>query len=118
MMEWEHIRHVPVENDEGKLVGVLSHRALLRAFARRKADDAPPAVRDVMNTEPVTVTADTSTVDAITLMRQRRVGCLPVVDGETLIGIVTERDFMKIAGRMLEESLRASTGEHPKVEPG
>ena len=115
MMEWEHIRHVPVEDDQGKLVGVLSHRALLRAFARRKPTDAPPAVRDVMNPFPVTVTADTTTLEAITLMRQKRVGCLPVVDGDTIVGIVTERDFMKIAGRMLEESLRASTGEHQAV---
>lgn len=115
MMEWEHIRHVPVEDDEGKLVGLLSHRALLRAFARRKPTDAPPAVREVMNANPVTVTADTSTLDAIALMRQGRVGCLPVVNGETLIGIVTERDFMKMASRMLEDTLRIDTGEHLKV---
>ncbi len=117
MMEWEHIRHVPVEDDDGKLVGLLSHRALLRTFARRKPDDPPPAVREVMNADPVTVTQDTSTLDAIALMRHKRVGCLPVVDGDTLIGIVTERDFMKMASRMLEDTLRVVTGEHTQVPP-
>ena len=118
MMEWEHIRHVPVEDDEGNLVGVLSHRALLRAFARRKPSDTPPAVRDVMNADPVTVTPDTTTLEAIRLMRQRRVGCLPVVEGDTLVGIVTERDFMKIAGRMLEEHLRKATSDPGEASAG
>ena len=110
MMNWEYIRHMPVEDDEGKLVGVLSHRSLLRAMSKRRNGDDVPAVRDVMNTDPVTVTPETSTIEGIRLMKLRRVGCLPVVDGADgrLVGIVTETDFLNIAGRMLEERLAES----------
>lgn len=105
LMDWERIRHVPVEDDEGKLVGVVSHRALLRRFARRKPGDDAPAVRDIMNTTPIAVTPETSTLEGIRLMREKRVGCLPVIDSGRLVGIVTERDFLRIAGRMLERQL-------------
>jgi CBS domain-containing protein len=45
-------------------------------------------------------------VDAIELMRSQRVGCLPVVDDEKLVGIITERDFIGVAARLLDEYLR------------
>ncbi len=54
----------------------------------------------------VTVGPKTSTLDAIDTMRRHRISCLPVVQDERLIGIVTERDFMRIAGQLLEEMLR------------
>jgi CBS domain-containing protein/gamma-glutamyl:cysteine ligase YbdK (ATP-grasp superfamily) len=110
MMDWESIRHVPVEDDEGQLVGILSHRSLLRALSRRRPGADPPAVRDVMNPNPLSVTPETTTIEGIRLMRDRKVGCLPVVsaDGGRLVGIVTETDFMNIAGRMLEERLASS----------
>ncbi len=107
MMDWEYIRHVPVEDDGGKLVGVLSHRALLRVLSKRRSGDDPPAIRDVMNINPLTVTPETATLEAIRLMRDNKVGCLPVVNGKDgrLLGLVTETDFMRIAARILDERL-------------
>lgn len=107
MMDWEYIRHVPVEDDGGKLVGILSHRALLRVLSKRRAGDDPPAIRDVMNINPLTVTPETTTLEAIHLMRDNKVGCLPVVNGKDgrLLGLVTETDFMRIAARILDERL-------------
>ncbi|MCO4770972.1 MAG: CBS domain-containing protein [Deltaproteobacteria bacterium] len=108
MMDWESIRHMPVEDDDGNLVGVVSHRSLLRALSRRRQGDDPPAIRDVMNPDPVTVTPETTTLQGIRLMKEKRVGCLPVTNAEgALVGIVTETDFLNIAGRMLEERLAA-----------
>jgi CBS domain-containing protein len=49
---------------------------------------------------------ETSTLAAIDVMRKHRISCLPVVKDERLIGIVTEHDFMRIAGTLLEEMLR------------
>ncbi len=108
VMDWEHIRHVPVEATDGSLVGILSHRAVLRLVARglAKGEMKTLAVGDVMQTEPITTSPDASTLDAIALMREHRVSCLPVVADGRLVGIVTEHDFINVAARLLEEELR------------
>jgi CBS domain-containing protein len=54
----------------------------------------------------VSVRPDTRTLDAIDLMRQHRVSCLPVVSDGKLVGIVSERDFLPIAYDLLEARLR------------
>ncbi|MFG0275368.1 MAG: CBS domain-containing protein [Phycisphaerales bacterium] len=110
IMEWERVRHIPVEDDEQRLVGVVSFRRMLRALIERRGD-APVLVRDVMAPDPVTCSAETSTLEAIRLMRERGVSCLPVVEAGRLVGIVTETDFMRIAGRMLESQLRDDAPE-------
>lgn len=110
LMDWEHVRHVPVEDDQGRLVGLLSHRSLLRLVARgRSASKTDPvAVSDIMKADPVTTSSGTSTLDAIEKMRREKVGCLPVVDDGKLVGIITERDFINVAARLLEQHLRGS----------
>ena len=112
VMDWEHIRHVPVE-ENGRLVGVLSHRALLRLISRGLAEGKLKtlAVRDVMQREAITVTPETLCLDAISLMREHGVSCLPVVTEGQLIGIVTEHDFINIAARLLEEKLKEASVE-------
>jgi CBS domain-containing protein len=108
VMDREGIRHIPVEDREHRLVGLLSYRCLLRSLAERGSFAANPAVpvREVMEHDPVTVSPDTTTLEAIELMRGRRVSCLPVVEGDRLVGLVTERDFMPIAYELLEERLK------------
>jgi CBS domain-containing protein len=107
LMEWEHLRRVPVEDNEGRLVGLLSQRDILRLVARDARPGRPLAVREVMRKDPITVTPQTRTLDAIETMRRHKVGCLPVVEDDRLVGIVTEHDFIEIATRLLEEELRA-----------
>jgi len=107
LMEWEHIRHVPVEDDDGKLVGLVSHRTLLRLIGTMDAKSADPiAVREIMKPSPISVAPETGVLDAITLMRKHKVSCLPVTRDEKLVGIVTERDFLDVAQRLFEEQLR------------
>jgi len=107
MMEWERIRHIPVEDHEHRLVGLLSYRAILRLFGRRGgvADAGSVAVGEVMKRDPVTVGPDLPTLRAIEVMRTYGVGCLPVVRLGRLVGIVTENDFMDIAQELLEKKL-------------
>ncbi len=113
IMEWKRVRHVPVEDQSHNLVGLLSYRALLRVVSdpSRKQTDEPIAVADIMNRNPVTVTSDTPTLVAIELMRHHGTSCLPVVDDGKLVGIVTEHDYMRIAGQLLEEQLRTGCSE-------
>ena len=100
LMSWERIRHVPVEDKDHRLVGLVTHRAVLRFGSLR---DTP--VSEIMKTDVQTVGLDTQTIDALRLMRRLRIGCLPVVQDGRLVGILTEEDFMTIASRLLENKL-------------
>ncbi len=106
LMDWRKVRHVPVESDSGQLVGLVSHRALLRLFAQgRVGKEQKITVSEIMNREPITVHPDTPTTEAIRLMREKRLACLPVVREDKLVGIVTEHDLIVVASRLLETYL-------------
>jgi CBS domain-containing protein len=110
LMDWEHIRYVPVEDDQGNLVGLLTQRGLLRKLSTSKESSdggEPLSVRDVMVSNPVTVAPGDTTIAAIEVMREHRIGCLPVVDHGRLVGLVTEHDFIDAAANLLEETLRS-----------
>jgi len=113
IMDWEHIRHIPVEDAQHRLVGIVSYRTLLRMLAQRRgpAGDAPVPVSEVMVRDPVTVTPETPTLRAIELMRDHGVSCLPVVQEGQLVGVISERDFVGVARRLLERSLREEEDE-------
>jgi len=108
LMDWHRIHHVPVEDNEHRLVGLVSHRPLLRFLAsdEGRREEGPVPVSRVMITDLVTISPETSTLEAIDVMREHRISCLPVVKDDRLIGIITEHDFMRIAGQLLEEMLR------------
>jgi CBS domain-containing protein/gamma-glutamyl:cysteine ligase YbdK (ATP-grasp superfamily) len=114
LMDWRHIRHVPVEDNEGRLVGLVSHRTLLRLLGQgmRGQEREVVAVKDIMRRDTLTVTPTTPTLDAIEMMRRHRIGCLPVVEeGNRLVGIITERDLIRVAGMLFEKQLRETQGE-------
>ena len=107
LMNWKHIRHVPVEDDEGNLVGVISHRDLLEIMTKELyRTDAEIVVKDIMKTDLVTIGPQTPTVEALSLMRQRNIGCLPIVEAGKLVGMVTAHDFLTVSARLFEERLR------------
>ena len=107
VMEWRHVRHVPVEEDDGRLVGLVTHRALLHLLSRggQSPSEKPLTVRDIMKTDPLTVSSTTPTLDALEIMQANRVGCLPVVDDGRLVGILTSYDFLAGAARLFREHL-------------
>ncbi len=108
LMTWKKIRHVPVEDSEHRLVGIVSQRTLTRLVAERVTElgKGTISVRDVMATNLITVAPETATLDAIELMRSRKVGSLPVLKEGRLVGIVTESDFLNVSAQLLEEQLR------------
>lgn len=105
VMDWQHIRHVPVEDQEGRLVGLVTHRGLLRMMI--SSHSKPTTVREIMVTDPVTVSPSTSSLEAIEIMRQNRVGCLPVIDHDQLVGIVTSYDFLEASAKLFHQHLTA-----------
>jgi CBS domain-containing protein/gamma-glutamyl:cysteine ligase YbdK (ATP-grasp superfamily) len=108
LMDWERIRHVPVEDEEGRLVGLVSFRSLIRLLAQggRDSERGQVVVRNIMKESPVTVGPDTPTLEAVEKMRAHQVACLPVVKGDKLVGILTERDLINVAAKLLDRELR------------
>ena len=106
LMDWRHIRHVPVEDDLGLLVGLVSHRDLLRLVAQgRMGKEHRVTVDEIMNPNPITVHPDTPTVEAIQIMRKEGLACLPVTRDNKLVGIVSEHDLIIVASHLLESQL-------------
>ncbi len=110
VMDWRHIRHVPVEDQEGRLVGLITHRGLLRMMIN---STKLTTVREIMVTDPVTVSPSTSSLEAMEIMRNNRVGCLPVVDGDQLVGIITSYDFLEATAKLFHQHLSAT--EEPRA---
>ena len=109
-MDFRGIRHVLIEDNEHRLVGVVSYRSILRLMAEGRTPaeaDAMP-VSEVMVRDPITIAPETTTLEAIRIMREKGVSALPVVKNEQLIGLVSETDFMPMAYHLLEERLQGT----------
>jgi CBS domain-containing protein/gamma-glutamylcysteine synthetase len=110
LMSWERVRHLPVEDKDHRLVGLVTYRAVLRFLTQGGSIHETP-VSEIMKTEVATVGTETPTLEAIRLLRTRRIGCLPVIHEDRLVGIVTEEDFMTIASNLLEQRLGSGSGD-------
>ena len=108
LMHVRQIRHVLIEDNDHRLVGIVSYRSILKLMAegRTQAEAESMPVSDVMEQHPVTVAPETPTLEAISKMRSNRVSALPVVQDGQLVGLVSETDFMPMAYHLLEERLQ------------
>ena len=114
LMDWQRIRHVLVEDEQHHLVGLISHRTLLRHMAdRTEVPDGGIPVREIMVEDPISVSPDLPTLEAVEMMREHQIGALPVVREDRLVGIITERDFIQIAGNLLDDTLKGERSESP-----
>jgi len=116
IMNLGRIRHLPVlDDDERKLVGIVTQRDLFRGalaqalgygrHAQRKILDSL-VVKEVMTDAPVTITADATLAEAARVLGERKIGCLPVVEGDRLVGIITEADFVALVGREMRPATK------------
>lgn len=109
VMSWAHVRHVPVIDASGGIVGIISHRDLLAA-AISSVVPAPEVERSrhlaeipivkVMQTNVQTIGPDATIQEAASRMRQHKIGCLPVVEAGRLIGILTGYDLVGILEKL------------------
>ncbi len=107
LMKWKHTKHIPVEDDKGNLIGILTQRDLLSVLLSKKTDNEKSfIVRDVMRTDLVTISPKTTSLKALLLMREKGIGCLPVVKNKKLVGLITSHDFLTVSTRLFEERLR------------
>ena len=95
-------RHLPVV-DGDRLVGILSDRDLLRAFGLSTVEQV--AIADIMTVDVQTITADTPAHEAVEMLLDLKIGCLPVLGEEgQLVGLVTQTDFLEVAHRALVQA--------------
>lgn len=110
LMDARRIRHVPVLEENGEVVGIVSQRDLLRG-ALGDAGGLPmsaqrdllrsASVAEIMVSEPMTVEPDTTLKEAGETLLEYKLGCLPVVEGDRLVGIITESDFVRFTVEQL-----------------
>jgi CBS domain-containing membrane protein len=110
LMDAEHIRHIPVIDEENELVGLVTHRDLLRNALTPPADLPLSMQREILSRNSVdrimiqdieTIEPDAPIGDAAEIMLENKYGCLPVVEGKRLVGILTEADFVRCMAGMI-----------------
>jgi len=106
VMRLGRIRHLPIVDEEGALAGIVSqrdlfHSGLMRALgygshAQGRALDSL-VVKEAMKTDVATTTPDTPLATAAKTMFEKKIGCLVVLEGGKIAGILTESDFVRAA---------------------
>lgn len=109
LMNLTRVRHMPVVSRE-RLVGILSQRDLFRAALSSALHFRPLAEREwlakirvseAMTSNVVSAGPEWSIRQAVDVMLERRIGCLPVVEHDRLIGLLSETDCLQLLRRML-----------------
>jgi len=120
VMDWRYVRHVPVEDEEGRFCGLVSHRDLLHVLAGCRSGQCSMAapVREIMNASPATASPDTPLAEAIERMRDSQSDSLSVVSGGRLVGIVTSQDVLAVLARMLHRGVLGEQGRSETKTPG
>ncbi|UPW19990.1 CBS domain-containing protein [Agarivorans sp. TSD2052] len=108
----EHkIRHLPIIDVNEHLIGLVSERTLLAAqesslskttASQRRAHEQQVMLKHIMLTKLHTVAPAAGVEEAARHIERYRIGCLPVVEGKKLIGIITDTDFVGVAISLLE----------------
>ncbi|HET7874389.1 MAG TPA: CBS domain-containing protein [Methylomirabilota bacterium] len=116
VMRTKEVRHLPVVDDAGTLIGIITDRDLRHAAfgpalaeylsgpTRRRLRAVAESleelrVRDAMTWSVVTTHPEAPLAHAALIMSEKRVGSLPVVEGGRLAGMLTERDVLKALAR-------------------
>lgn len=119
LMNDRGIRHLTVVDADGDLVGIVSHRDLLRHSPIERAEVPvflmreilrKTLVADVMTSEVETAEPDLPLSEAAQIMFENKFGCLPVLESSRLVGILTESDFVRF---FCDESARQEAAAPP-----
>ena len=121
LMAEKHIHHIPIVDANDGLVGLISHRDVLAASSstlnKQPADNSGIELGSIMTSPVVSIPPETGTLKAAQYIHKSRHGCLPVVDDGSLIGIITEYDFVEVAISLLERrEVKPFEGEQDSID--
>lgn len=104
IMDWKQVKEVPVENENSELVGLMTAGILVNFLCKsNKEKKMKSRIRDFMIRNPVSVSPETSISVALKTMIERKTSCLTVVEDKKLVGIVTERHFVKVSAKLIRD---------------
>ncbi len=109
----KQVRHIPIVDYDGKFIGLVTKRDILAASIsslvdidkteRDELDDGIP-IAEIMITDVVVAQENASLLDAAQNILDQKYGCLPIFRNETLVGILTESDFVRLAIHLMKNS--------------
>ncbi|WP_027184931.1 CBS domain-containing protein [Desulfovibrio inopinatus] len=111
VMELARIRHVPIVSQTNEFRGLITHRDMLALAVSSFAEidtatqhqlDVGVPIKEIMKTDVLTVSADHPLRDAAQMLLENKYGCLPVVENNILVGIVTESDFLQLTINLMD----------------
>lgn len=88
VMKWKNIHHLPVDNKAGDFCGLLTWTHM-KNHRMKSGDTKDTLVSEIMTTSVFTVSPDTPIKEAIALMKSKEIGCLPVIQDHSLVGMLT-----------------------------
>lgn len=110
LMQANNIRHLPIVDEEGRLVGLITQRSLLQAIPSDARKFSPFVVnyalarikaRNVMLKEVITIGEDVALEEAARIMADKKIGCLPVMRDGALVGIISDNDIFNTMVNLL-----------------
>lgn len=111
LMELQRIRHIPIVTVDNVFTGLITHRDILSATISKLADldpetqkeiDSGISIAEIMRADITSVSGETSLKEAAQILLNHKYGCLPVVDQNELVGIVTEADFLRLTITLMD----------------
>lgn len=105
MMDWQKIRFILVEDQEGKLAGLVSSRNILKALNSHLHHEIalPLTIEEIMVKNPMTIDAHEKLSNALDMMKKYQIGCLPVLQKDKLVGIITEQSYLNVFSNLIDE---------------
>lgn len=104
IMDWKQVKDVPVENSTGEMVGLMTAGLLVNFLCKsNKEKKLNSRIRDLMIRNPVSVSPETSISDALKTMIEGKTSCLTVVQDKKLVGMVTDRHFVKVSAKLIQD---------------
>lgn len=103
VMQWRDIAHLPIENQDGEVIGLICRKELER-FQQELPENSDPlgnlaTCGEVMIKGPICIGPDASLEEARQVMLDQKIGCLPVTRGRKMVGLVTKRDILRLEAK-------------------
>jgi CBS domain-containing protein len=118
LMLQKRVRHVPIVNEQGKFVGLITKHDILALSVSKLADisekerdeiESSIVLGEVMIRDVVVANEETNLLEAAQFILEQKHGCLPIFRGTQLMGILTEADFVKLAIHLMEKTAEYQT---------
>ncbi|HRJ28591.1 MAG TPA: CBS domain-containing protein [Cyclobacteriaceae bacterium] len=99
IMNWRNIRHMPVEDEQGVVTGILTKRRI-ENYLSAPGSNQEATAQNIMITDPICIDASCSILYAMDIMIQKKISCLPVIHNQQLVGLITDYDMTKVQEKL------------------